>query len=295
MSRTGAVSEQEAWELEKKRKDAIVARVEMNHTIKYHFTDSGKARSPESLESPGVRLTERVKPSKAKVGGLEEYEMKKKGLVPTGNWMTAVVEHAWDLPGGVGVHAYVEADWDHISRWCPVVASRQILQTGKHRFRVEIKRRETGSFLARDGQIKIGFFECDLDPHENWMETGKDHKAWYYRNLGNVYSGSRCAQSGTAPGFEPGDVVTATVNLNDGTASFSKKRIVQRRDSTVEFETEPTTIQNVSTNGIRFGVQFDRAGPGVILLDYEELTAEDAMLRADKWRELGLADRKSVV
>eukprot|EP00961_Rhodomonas_salina_P209180 2823267-Rhodomonas_salina.1 len=45
--------------------------------------------------------------------------------------------------------------------------------------------------------------------------------------------------------FEPGDVVTATVNLNDGTASFSKKRIVQRRDSTVEFETEPTTIQNV--------------------------------------------------
>eukprot|EP00961_Rhodomonas_salina_P161477 2174353-Rhodomonas_salina.1 len=45
-----------------------------------------------------------------------------------------------------------------------------------HRFRVEIKRRETGSFLARDGQIKIGFFECDLDPHENWMETGKDHK-----------------------------------------------------------------------------------------------------------------------
>lgn len=31
MSRTGAVSEQEAWELEKKRKDAIVARVEMNH------------------------------------------------------------------------------------------------------------------------------------------------------------------------------------------------------------------------------------------------------------------------
>ncbi len=30
-----------------------------------------------------------------------------------------------------------------------------------------------------------------------------------------------------APGFEPGDIVTAIVNVHDGTATFSKKRVVQ--------------------------------------------------------------------
>mmetsp|Transcript_21890 Transcript_21890/g.34307 ORF Transcript_21890/g.34307 Transcript_21890/m.34307 type:complete len:203 (-) Transcript_21890:438-1046(-) len=187
--------------------------------------------------------------------------MKKKGLMGTGNWNVSVMQEAWpEVPGGFAVHSFVDGDWQHILEICPVVASRQILATGKHLFRIQIKQRDRVSFLAMDGQIKIGFFEAELDPKTSWMSESCMDRAWYYRSLGNVYNGPRMAADGFAPGFEPMDVITAVVNINEGTATFSKKRVVTGPESERILISDETTVEGVSTNGVRFGVQFEREG-----------------------------------
>jgi hypothetical protein len=61
MSRKEVNKEQAQWENEKKHKDALVRRRKMNEAMHWLFTDEATAH-----------------------GGLGEYEMRKKGLVPTG-------------------------------------------------------------------------------------------------------------------------------------------------------------------------------------------------------------------
>jgi hypothetical protein len=50
----------------------------------------------------------------------------------------------------------------------------------------------------------------------------------------------------------------------------------------------PTHPPDCSEAGLRFGVQMDRDGPGIVLLDYELITAEDASERAEGWKKLGI-------
>ena len=35
-------------------------------------------------------------------------------------------------------------------------------------------------------------------------------------------------------------------------------------------------------------MQMDRDGPGIVMLDYELITAEDASFRAEGWKKLGI-------
>jgi len=242
--------------------------------IKYHFLDEHQRGGAEKLGTPdlsleGLKTPEIQSPDESAVNSplvkqkesLADYEMKKKGLMGTGNWNVSVMQEAWpEVPGGFAVHSFVDGDWQHILEICPVVASRQILATGKHLFRIQIKQRDRVSFLAMDGQIKIGFFEAELDPKTSWMSESCMDRAWYYRSLGNVYNGPRMAADGFAPGFEPMDVITAVVNINEGTATFSKKRVVTGPESERILISDETTVEGVSTNGVRFGVQFEREG-----------------------------------
>lgn len=42
-------------------------------------------------------------------------------------------------------------------------------------------------------------------------------QAWYYKSMGNIYDGSIVAPNVSAPGFEPGDIVSATLNIVERT------------------------------------------------------------------------------
>ena len=113
-------------------------------------------------ESPIAALREEERKGHV---GLAHYEMRKQGLVPTGNVMVTVAEDLWDVPGGRAVHATVDEDWCSLTRTCPVVASRQRLTAGKHLFRVQWKPRDqpTG-FVSADGVLRVGFFADEIVP-----------------------------------------------------------------------------------------------------------------------------------
>lgn len=138
----------------------------------------------------------------------------------------------------------------------------------------------------------MGFFHAELDPKLAWNTSEMDGHTWYYRNFGNVWCGSQSAPETSAPGFAPGDVVTAILNVNAGTAQFCKRTRIRGRtpEDDKEVETPLATIHGVecSDAGLRFGVQMDRDGPGIVMLDYELITAEDASQRAEGWKKLGI-------
>jgi hypothetical protein len=167
---------------------------------------------------------------------------------------------------------------------------------GKHMFKIIIKKRPVGEFLASDGLIKVGFYHANLDPKLAWNTPDQDGKCWYYSNFGNLWCGSQTAPDlpgcALTPGFSPDDVVTAIVNINAGIAQFRK--LTRIRGPTPaedrEVETPLATIHGVECTeaGLRFGVQMEREGPGIVLLDYEMTTAEDALVRAEGWRKLGV-------
>ena len=201
--------------------------------------------------------------------GQGEYDMRQKGLVPTGNFRVLTVERTWDLPGlgggGEGrgpspcLHAIATEPWDPWTKECPVVSSRQILKSGKHKFKIIVKKPVVGEFLASDGLIKVGFYRADSDPKLSWASPEMDGKCWHYRNIGNLWCGSQSAEESSTPGFAPGDIVTAIVNINAGTAQFCKRSLVRGRTSEEdkEFETSLASINNVQcpAAGLRFGVQ----------------------------------------
>ena len=68
------------------------------------------------------------------------------------------------------------------------------------------------------------------------------------------------------------------INLPD------QKRFMQRRRACLYQKVTP----RCADAGLRFGVQMDRDGPGIVLLDYELITAEDASARAEGWKKLGI-------
>jgi len=289
MKKAGIASQAE-WEAQKAVKDELERRKKMNGTILYHFDDEYELKKSK------------IKPGRGGMGGFEEssplgtpsgsprrtaqqpggqlaYDMKMKGLVFSGSWKVGVGEGKWEeLPGQVGIHAVPQGDWDHRRKYCPVVASRQILKQGKHMYRVQIIPLERDRAIATHGQIKVGFFYTDADAKASWDTPDMIGQAWYYRSIGNVYDGSRVAPNLVAPGFEPGDIITATVNFEDRTASFSKKRVLATTERQAEAQSPEFTIHGVDVNQVRFGVQFERQGPGVVLRDYEDQTADDALV-----------------
>ena len=223
--------------------------------------------------------------------------------------------------------AHVRVDSRVFKHSLLIVSSRQILKSGKHKFKIIVKKPVVGEFLASDGLIKVGFYRADSDPKLSWASPEMDGKCWHYRNLGNLWCGSQSAEESSTPGFAPGDIVTAIVNINAGTAQFCKRSIVRGRTSEEdkEFETSLASINNVQcpAAGLRFGVQvssctrvcqfasascsvqragvrawmhtrdewemqMDRDGPGIVMLDYELITAEDASFRAEGWKKLGI-------
>ena len=99
-------------------------------------------------------------------------------------------------------------------------------------------------------------------------------------------------------GFSPGDIITAIINLNENTVSFYKTRVVlSRHTDPKDKKSEPPsrifTMPGVYASGVRFGVQFDRAGTSIELIDYENLTKEDALPRAVGFKEFGLGHIRS--
>ena len=101
-------------------------------------------------------------------------------------------------------------------------------------FKIIIKKRPVGEFLASDGLIKVGFYHANLDPKLAWNTPDQDGKCWYYSNFGNLWCGSQTAPDlpgcALTPGFSPDDVVTAIVNINAGIAQFRK--LTRIRDPT---------------------------------------------------------------
>jgi|LauGreDrversion2_3_1035106.scaffolds.fasta_scaffold67622_2 hypothetical protein len=93
-------------------------------------------------------------------------------------------------------------------------------------------------------------------------------------------------------GFAPGDVVTAILNVNAGTAQFCKRTRVRGRtpEDDKEFETQLVTIHGVECTeaGLRFGVQMDRDGPGVSRSPSAAILVEFALLccAVNRWRLL---------
>ena len=232
--------------LSRPSRSRVCRRKKMNEAMHWLFTDDATSYS-----------------------GQGEYDMRQKGLVPTGNFRVLTVERTWDLPGlgggGEGrgpspcLHAIATEPWDPWTKECPVVSSRQILKSGKHKFKIIVKKPVVGEFLASDGLIKVGFYHADSDPKLSWASPEMDGKCWHYRNLGNLWCGSQSAEESSTPGFAPGDIVTAIVNINAGTAQFCKRSLVRGRTSEEdkEFETSLASINNVQcpAAGLRFGVQ----------------------------------------
>mmetsp|Transcript_7485 Transcript_7485/g.14617 ORF Transcript_7485/g.14617 Transcript_7485/m.14617 type:complete len:390 (+) Transcript_7485:132-1301(+) len=299
-NKKAGIASQAEWEAQKLVKDELDRRNKMNQTILYHFDDEFELKKANKIGRPagGGGMAGRDdasprspggSPRKQQPGGQLAYDMKMKGLVFSGSWKVALGEGKWEeLPGEVGILAVPHGDWDHRRKLCPVVASRQILKRGKHMYRVQIIPLERDRAIASHGQIKVGFFDSGADAKSSWDMPNMDGQAWYYRSVGNVYDGSRVAANLVAPGFEPGDVITATVNFEDRTATFSKKRVLATTERPAEAISPDFTIHGVDSNSIRFGVQFERSCPGVVLRDYEEQTADDALYRGKGFKGYGL-------
>eukprot|EP00960_Hanusia_phi_P039822 754068-Hanusia_phi.AAC.2 len=257
----------------------------MNSTLNHLFSDS----KSDTVEKTKV---------------LRDYELKKYGLVPTGNNRVVLEKQRTEIPGmhkdavswgyGIAWNVLVQENVDSMIRSCPLVACRQILTTGMHKFEVLIREQEQVTFLPQTGQIKIGFFRSDVSANECWMSADRVGKAWYYSSLGNVYDGNRSDPGTSYPSFDQGDIVVAIVNINGNTITFQKRKRLKPTMSSPErmIDTPPITIKNLQPpplpHGFRFGVQFEKKGSGVVLLSYEDISGDDLLRRAEGWKNLGL-------
>ncbi|EKX31308.1 hypothetical protein GUITHDRAFT_99198 [Guillardia theta CCMP2712] len=257
----------------------------MNGTMSHLFSDS---RSESSEKTKVVR----------------DYELKKYGLVPTGNRKVVLEKQRTEIPGmgrdaiswgyGLAWNVLVQDNMDSIIRHCPLVACRQIFTAGMHKFEILVREKEHATFLPQTGQIKIGFFRSDVSEKDCWMSAQRVGKAWYYSSMGNVYDGNRSDRSTSYPSFDQGDIVIAILNANSNTATFQKRKRLRSTMNSEErmIDTPQITISNLQPpplpQGFRFGVQFEKKDSGIVLLSYEDISADDSLKRAEGWKKLGL-------